>query len=99
MYSTTERVEYSLRGGGWTVPRWEREFSLNIKRKGRALLAVALAATTVGAFALGSSGTASAADGDVVLAIDFSGLNPGADVAAAEASATTDFIKANARPG
>ena len=69
---------------------------MNTKRKkGRALLAVALAATTVGAFALGGSGTASAADGDVVLAIDFSGLNPGADAAAAEASATTDFIKAN----
>ncbi len=68
---------------------------MNIKRKTRALLAVALAATTVGAVALSTSGTASAADGDTVLAIDFSGLNPGADVAAAEASASTDFVKAN----
>ena len=82
--------------GGRAALDGKREYSLNTKRKkGRALLAVALAATTVGAFALGGSGTASAADGDVVLAIDFSGLNPGADVAAAEASASTDFIKAN----
>ena len=60
---------------------------MNTKRKGRALLAVALAATTVGAFAL-TSGTASAAVGDnIIVNGDFENVAPDGSLV----GATTDF--------
>jgi hypothetical protein len=67
---------------------------LNTKTKRGALFAAAL--LTIGAASLVSPvvPAAQAANGDVVLSIDFSGLSPDAEVAAAQATATTDFTKA-----
>ena len=64
---------------------------MKLNKKVGALAAALIMAGTVAV----ATPTVQAADGDVVLAIDFSGLSPDADVAAAEATATTDFTKAN----